>query len=123
MSFVTSLSAIPQAKNPKLRALAVAGTQRLPQLPDVPTISEAGVPGYEFYAWFGLLAPKGTPSEVVNKLNAAMVAAQDDPQVQQQFQQLGATGEKQSPQQFGEFIQAEINKWAPVVQASGAKEE
>ncbi|MBJ7264912.1 MAG: tripartite tricarboxylate transporter substrate binding protein [Burkholderiaceae bacterium] len=116
-------SAWPHVQAGKLRALAVTTRERSPSAPDLPTMAESGFPDFDVSSWFGLLAPKGTPSEVVNKLNAAMVAAQDDPQVQQQFQQLGATGEKQSPQQFGEFIQAEINKWAPVVQASGAKVE
>ena len=116
-------SAWPHVQAGKLRALAVTTRERSPSAPDLPTMVESGFPDFDVSSWFGLLAPKGTSPEIVAKLNAAMQAAQDSPQVKQQFQQLGATGEKQSPQEFGEFIRAEVNKWAPVVRASGAKVE
>lgn len=84
-------------------------------------MKEAGFANFDVSSWFGLIAPAGTPPEVVNKLNAAMVKALDKPDVQLAFEKLGAVGVKTTPAEFGQFIKSEVEGWAPVVKASGAK--
>ena len=114
-------SAWPHVQSGKLRALAVTTTERSKSAPDVPTMKEAGFANFDVSSWFGLIAPAGTPPEVINKLNAAMVKALDKPEVQRSFEQLGAVGVKTTPAEFGQFIKSEVEGWAPVVKASGAK--
>ena len=113
-------SAIPHVKGGKLRALAVTTAKRSPALPDVPTIAESGVPGYEATSWFGLLAPAGTPPAVVGQLNAAILKALADPEVKKKLAEQGAEAHGETPAQFAAFIQSETAKWGKVVQASGA---
>ena len=84
-------------------------------LPDVPTIAEAGVPGYEANNWWGMLAPAGTPPAIVEKLNNAISAALDAPELQQQFAKEGASVVKMTPDEFGKYIEAETAKWGRVV--------
>jgi tripartite-type tricarboxylate transporter receptor subunit TctC len=114
-------SAWPHVQSGKLRALAVTTTERSKSAPDVPTMKESGFANFDVSSWFGLIAPPGTPPEVVNKLNAAMVKALDKPEVQLSFEKLGAVGVKTTPAEFGQFIKSEVEGWAPVVKASGAK--
>ena len=114
-------SAWPHVQSGKLRALAVTTTERSKSAPDVPTMKEAGFANFDVSSWFGLIAPAGTPPEVINKLNAAMVKALDKPEVQRSFEQLGAVGVKTTPAEFGQFIKSEVEGWAPVVKASGAR--
>jgi tripartite-type tricarboxylate transporter receptor subunit TctC len=119
--FTVSSGLEPYLRAGKLRALAVAGNKRLATLPDVPTTAEAGLPGLETGTWFGLMAPRGAPPEVVQRLHAETIralAAGDvrDALSQQAFELLG-----NSPDQFAEFILAEIDKWARVVKTSGVK--
>jgi tripartite-type tricarboxylate transporter receptor subunit TctC len=113
-------SAIPHVKGDKLRALAVTTSRRSPALPDVPTVAEAGVPGYEATSWFGLLAPAGTPADVVARLNGAIVKALADPEVQKKLAEQGAETHGEKPEQFAAFIQSETAKWGKVVKQSGA---
>ena len=113
-------SAIPHVKGGKLRALAVTTAKRSPALPDVPTIAEAGVPGYEATSWFGLLAPAGTPAPVVAKLNASILKALADPEVKKKLAEQGAEPFGEKPEQFAAFIQSETLKWGKVVKESGA---
>ena len=113
-------SAIPHVKGGKLRALAVTTAKRSPALPDVPTIAESGVPGYEATSWFGLLAPAGTPPAIVGQLNAAILKALADPEVKKKLAEQGAEAHGETPAQFASFIQSETAKWGKVVQASGA---
>ncbi len=113
-------SAIPHVKGGKLRALAVTTATRSPALPDVPTIAEAGGPGYEATSWFGLLAPTGTPPAVVAQLNAAILKALADPEVKKKLAEQGAEAHGETPDQFAAFIKSETAKWGKVVQASGA---
>ncbi|TPG21319.1 tripartite tricarboxylate transporter substrate binding protein [Variovorax guangxiensis] len=113
-------SAIPHVKGGKLRALAVTTAKRSPALPDVPTIAEAGVPGYEATSWFGLLAPAGTPAPIVAKLNASILKALADPEVKKKLAEQGAEPFGEKPEQFAAFIQAETAKWGKVVKESGA---
>ncbi|MBV8030921.1 MAG: tripartite tricarboxylate transporter substrate binding protein [Betaproteobacteria bacterium] len=109
-------------KGGRLRALAVTSAQRDASLPDVPTVGET-VKGYEATAWFGIGMPKGTPREVIDKLNAAVNQALVDPKMIERLRDLGATPLKGTPEDFGKVIKAETEKWAPVVRASGAKVE
>jgi len=113
-------SAISHVKAGKLRPLAVTTAQRSPALPDVPTIAEAGVPGYEATSWFGLLAPAGTPAPVVTKLNAAILKALADPDVKKKLLEQGAEPAGETPAQFAAFIASETVKWGKIVKQSGA---
>ncbi|MNT20145.1 Tripartite tricarboxylate transporter family receptor [compost metagenome] len=114
-------SAWPHAQSGKLRALAVTTSERSKSAPDLPTMQESGFAGFDVSSWFGLLAPAGTPPEVITKLNAAMQKALDTPAVQTSYEKLGAVGVKTTPAEFGAFIKSEVDGWAPVVKASGAK--
>jgi tripartite-type tricarboxylate transporter receptor subunit TctC len=109
-------------KGGKLRALGVTSAQRDKSFPDVPTIGET-VKGYEATAWFGIGMPKGSPREAIEKVNAAVNAALEDPKMLERLAQLGGTPLKGTPEDFGKVIKAETEKWAPVVKASGAKVE
>ena len=110
----------PHVQSGKLKALAVTTKNRSASAPDVPTLEESGVAPFDVTSWFGLIAPKGTPKEVIDKLNQAMNVAFDKPEVQQAYAKLGAVAQKNTPQDFSQFIAQEIETWAPVVKASGA---
>ena len=114
-------SAMPHVKAGKLRPIAVTTAKRYPELPDVPTIAEAGVPGYEATSWFGLFTSRQAPPEVVTRLNAALVKVLAKPEVIKQMAEQGAVAHPEKPAQFEAFIKAEAAKWGPVVKASGAK--
>ena len=113
-------SAIQHVRSNTLVPLAVTPATRSPELPDVPTIAEAGVEGYEATSWFGLFAPAGTPDDVVQTLHAAIVEALKDPEVVKKFNAQGAQVHIDTPEEFAEFIAAETEKWADVVKRSGA---
>jgi tripartite-type tricarboxylate transporter receptor subunit TctC len=114
-------SALPQIKGGKLRAIAVTSLKRAPVLPDVPTIAESGLPGFEASSWFGVLAPAGTPAPVVAKLNAEVNKWLQSPEARDQLLAQGAAAAGGTPEQFAAHIRAETEKWAKVVKASGAK--
>jgi tripartite-type tricarboxylate transporter receptor subunit TctC len=114
---------MPHIKSGKLRALAITTTTRYPGLPDLPTMVEAGVPGYDSAAWFGIMAPTGTPGEIVSRINAEVNKILALPDVRARFDQQGAIPAPGTPAEFGAFIQNEITKWGRVVKASGAKVE
>nr|MBP7354345.1 tripartite tricarboxylate transporter substrate binding protein [Comamonas sp.] len=114
-------SSWPQVQGGKLRALAVTTKTRSPSAPDLPTMEESGVAPFDVSSWFGLIAPKGTPKDIVDKLNKAMNAAFDKPEVKEAYAKLGAVAEHNTPAQFSSFIRSEVSNWAPVVKASGAK--
>jgi tripartite-type tricarboxylate transporter receptor subunit TctC len=116
-------SSIGYIKSGRLRALAITSATRYPELPDLPTMQEAGVPGYEATAWFGMLMPKGTPRSVVTHMNSVVNKALAEPDVKVKLAQQGAVASAWTPEQFGEFIHSEIAKWGKVVKASGAKVE
>jgi tripartite-type tricarboxylate transporter receptor subunit TctC len=105
----------------KLRALAVTSAARSPVAPDVPTVAESGLPGYEAIAWNGLLAPAGTPPEVVARLSAELRKALAAPDVKDRFEAQGFAAAWSAPADFGRFMAAEVDKWAAVVKTSGAK--
>ena len=113
-------SAIQHVRSGKLVPLAVTTAKRSPELPSVPTIAEAGVPGYEATSWFGMFAPAGTPVPVLAKLNAAIVKVLAQPDVKKKINEQGAEVYSETPEQFAAFIQAESVKWGKVVKESGA---
>ncbi|MGJ7522154.1 Bug family tripartite tricarboxylate transporter substrate binding protein [Variovorax sp. LT1P1] len=122
MSFTDVLTALPYVKTGKLRALGVTTTERSQALPDVPTVAEQGVPGYDVSVFFGIVAPAGTPPDRVAKLNQAFVEVLDTPKVKQLFASQGLEPAPAStPQQLGKFIQAQMSKWAGVVKQAGAQ--
>ncbi len=111
----------PHVKASRLRALGVSHTRRITQLPDVPTISEAGVPGYEFYAWFGIRAPAKTPRPILQRLNEVLQRALRAPEIASQFEAQGADPAGNTPEEFTAFLKREYDKTAGVVKASGLK--
>jgi tripartite-type tricarboxylate transporter receptor subunit TctC len=123
MTFTSVISGTPQVRSGKLRALAVTGARRSPAQPDVPTMIESGVKGYESSTWYGLLAPKGTPRPVIMKLHDEVVALLQQPAIKDKLLADGAEPVGNTPEQFGAFIQAEINKWGKVIRAAGLKAE
>jgi tripartite-type tricarboxylate transporter receptor subunit TctC len=105
----------------KLRALAVTGAKRSPQLPDVPTVMESGVPDYEAYVWMGLLAPKGTPPAIIDRLHREVTAVLDEPEVKQFMATAGIEIVGSTPAAFGTFFRAEKDLWAKVIRDTGAR--
>ncbi len=107
----------------QVRALAVANATRLPALPDVPTSAEVGLKGYESSAWFGLVAPRGTPRPIVDKLNAEVAAAVADPAVRTRFVEFGTEPLTMSPEEMGRYISSEVVKWRDIITKAGIKAE
>ncbi|HSE02160.1 MAG TPA: tripartite tricarboxylate transporter substrate binding protein [Burkholderiales bacterium] len=107
-------------KTGKLRAIAVTGAARSPLLPGVPTVSEAGLPGYEVTSWYGVFAPAAVPKDLMTKLNGDIAAILGTADMKQRLEKLGAEPAPQSREAFTRFVQAEISKWAKVVKDSGA---
>jgi tripartite-type tricarboxylate transporter receptor subunit TctC len=119
--FDTAVSAMPHAAAGRTRALAVTTLKRSRLLPDLPTLDESGVPGYDLYGWGGIVAPAGVPADIVKKLNGEIVKALQDPDVARRLAALGAETGAMSPQEFGTFIQDEAVKWKNLVVTTGAK--
>ncbi|NMM76618.1 tripartite tricarboxylate transporter substrate binding protein [Acidovorax sp. SRB_24] len=113
-------SVIPHVRSGKLRAIAITTAKRSPELPDVPTIAEAGVPGYEAVSWFGMFAPAGTPAPVLATISAALSKVLANPEVQKKISAQGGETVNETPAQFAAFIRAETIKWGKVVKESGA---
>lgn len=120
IAFESMIAVLPHVQGGRLRALATTGPKRAAQLPDAPTVAEAGVKGYESIAWYGVMAPAGTPRDVVSLLNREMGRALNTPEVKARLTQLGSDTVHGTPEQFGAFIASEIEKWGKVVRASGA---
>ena len=121
LSFTFDSAAIqlPQVRTGKIKALAVTGSKRLPSLPDVPTVSESGFPGFEYWSWMGICAPAGTPKDVVSRLNHAIVGILGTPKAQDWFAAQGGEPMGESPEAFAAFIKTEYAKWGEVVRAAG----
>jgi tripartite-type tricarboxylate transporter receptor subunit TctC len=111
----------PQAQAGRVRALAISSSQRSPTYPDIPTIAESGVPGFEVVAWGGIVGPAHLPREIVTRLNAEIRAALASPAVRERFKALGAETDPSTPEEFRELARRETAKWAQVVKFSGAK--
>jgi tripartite-type tricarboxylate transporter receptor subunit TctC len=115
VGFNTAPVAVPQIKAGKIRALAVTSARRNPALPDVPSVAEAGVPGYDMILWYGAVAPSGTPAAAVNRLNAEISKAVGLADVRQRLASLGADPLGGSAVEFGRYIKSEIAKYAQLV--------
>ncbi len=116
---VTAMS--EQARAGKVKALATSGKERSSVMPNLPTVSEAGVPGYEAVIWLGLLAPKGTPAAVVNRLNSEIAKIIGRPEVRAEWAKQGAVGMTMTPDEFARYVTDDIAKWERVIKISGAK--
>jgi len=114
-------ASMPFIKAGRLRSIAITSAQRYPGLPDLPTVAESGVPGYEASAWFGVVAPSATPHAIVVRLNTEINRAVNLPDMKERFAQQGALPATGSPEDFAGWIRAEIAKWGKVVKASGAR--
>lgn len=123
LSFVNPLAIGPHVKSGRLRALAVAGPKRAALLPEVPTMKEAGVEGVEVPLWFGLLAPRGTPREIVATLAAGVQRAAKDPETRKRLEEQGGEPVGGTPEEFAALLREEVLKWAEVVKVSGAKSD
>ena len=121
--FLNMPTGIGQVRAGKVRILGVTSAKRVPQLPDVPTIDEAGVKGFETSAWSGVYVPMGTPRDIITRLNTEIVKILKMPSVREQLSGQGAEPVGDSPEEFAQFTRSEIAKWAQVVKASGAKVE
>jgi tripartite-type tricarboxylate transporter receptor subunit TctC len=117
------LTSVPQIKAGRIRGLAVTTAQRSALLPDVPTVSEAGLKGYEAGNWFGVFAPAGTPAPVIEKLNGAINAAMTSPQMKERLQSQGADPLSGTPQQLADLVKSELAKYAKIVKAAGIRIE
>jgi tripartite-type tricarboxylate transporter receptor subunit TctC len=123
MMFASVPTTIPHVRSGKLRALGVGGTKRNFALPDVPTIDEAGVPGYQCANWIGLVAPAGTPAPIIAKLHKELTAIQDTPALQKSFANEGAELVRMSSAEFGGFIASELAKWGKLVKEAGIRRQ
>jgi len=123
VTVASMLGTMPQVRSGKARALGVTSAKRVPAVPDIPTIAESGVPGYESLQWYGLLAPTGTPKEIIARLNREAVAALRNPEVSARLAGDGGEVVAGTPEEFGAFIRAETEKWAKVAKAAGIKPE
>jgi len=123
LGFPATSAAVPHARAGKLRALAVTTPKRSAMMPEVPSLSEAGVPGYDVTTWYGLLVPAGTPQEIIARLNGATVNAMAHPAVKERFAPTDLEPRASTPEQFGAYIRGEVAKWAMVIRESGFKVE
>ncbi|MBC8023143.1 MAG: tripartite tricarboxylate transporter substrate binding protein [Burkholderiales bacterium] len=115
------LATYPFVKDGKLKALAISSAKRFSAAPDIPTVAELGMPGFETGSWQGIVAPAGTPPEVVNRLHATVTAILSTPEMKDRLDKAGAEVRAMSPAQFGTFIRDERDRWSKVVRESGAK--
>ena len=119
--FPSFFTALPQVKGEKLRALAIAGPKRSPQLPNVPTLQEMGVDGVDVQQWYGIFAPAKTPKAVVDQLNKALNQVLNDKDTIKRIEDQGADVDTSSPEQFGQLVKNEVSKWTAVVQKAKIK--
>ncbi|MFN9489823.1 MAG: Bug family tripartite tricarboxylate transporter substrate binding protein [Betaproteobacteria bacterium] len=118
--FMPALTALPLIQSNRLRALAVTSLERLPALPELPTVSEAGLKGYQSSQWYGLLAPAGTPADILNLLNSHSVKIMQSAEMKERMKNSGSVAVGSSREVFAKFLQAEFVKWARVIKESGA---
>ena len=122
-TFASALGVMPHVKSGRLRAIAVTSAKRSPALPELPTVAESGVPGYEFILWYGILAPAGVPADIVARLNGEIGKVLRDPQVRDRLAAQGVDADPSTPQEFGALIASELKRYAKVVKQTGAKVE
>jgi tripartite-type tricarboxylate transporter receptor subunit TctC len=123
LMFATSASVIGHIKSALVRPIAVTTLKRFSLMPDLPTVAESGLPGFDATTWHGLVAPAGTPADAIETLHRATVAALEDPETQKRLADLGVEIAASSPAEFAAYIRREIPKWAAVVKAAGVKLE
>jgi tripartite-type tricarboxylate transporter receptor subunit TctC len=123
IQFMFNDTSLPHVKAQKLRALAVTGLKRWDDLPDVPTMSELGIAGYETYNWFGILAPAGTPADIIERLNREIVAVVNEPESQEWLRSRGAVGRTGSVADFAAYIAGDLEKWTRLVKTVGITPE
>lgn len=123
MTFGTSLSVVPHARAGRLRALATTGARRSPALPELPTVAEAGVPGYEASLWYGFAGPARVPPEILIRLHSAIVAVLQLPDVRERLASQGLDVQHNTPEEFAKLLVADIARWAKVVQRAGVQAE
>jgi tripartite-type tricarboxylate transporter receptor subunit TctC len=123
MMFDTTVVAGPHIESGKLRALAVSSAKRVPSLPNVPTVAESGVPGYEVVSWQAIYAPAGTPKAIVERLHGEIAKILATAEMQERLAKLGMQGADMTPQQLGAFQKAEVEKWAAVIKSANIKLE
>jgi tripartite-type tricarboxylate transporter receptor subunit TctC len=123
VGFATTITTSPFIKSGKLKGIGVGALKRSSILPDIPTMAEGGVPGYEVANWIGLVAPAGTPAAIVEKLNKEISAIQETPEARQQIAARGAEVVRMSPAEFGVFMVKETAKWERVVKEGKIKRE
>jgi tripartite-type tricarboxylate transporter receptor subunit TctC len=121
--FATAATAIPQMKAGKIRGLAVTTARRASMLPDLPTIAEAALPGFEANNWYGLVAPIKTPRAVIQRLNAEVVRILNEPKLMELYRVAGLEPTPSTPEEFGAYIRSEIAKWSKIVRAAGVRPE
>jgi tripartite-type tricarboxylate transporter receptor subunit TctC len=121
MTIVDTPPLVPQIKGGRVRALAVTSAKRAGAMPDLPTIAESGVPGYEMVLWIGVFAPAGTPREIADKLNAEVVRIVNLPDIREKLDGMGVDPLGNSSEQVAEWIRREIARFGPVVKAAGIK--
>jgi len=121
MNFNTVVTSLPHIRSGKTRALGVSSLSRAPALPDVPTIAEAGVAGYEATTWYGMFAPARTPAPIVSRLSAALIAIQESAETRERFVSMGGEAVADRPEAFLASIRSDIPKWRKVIEAAGAR--
>jgi tripartite-type tricarboxylate transporter receptor subunit TctC len=115
----TTGSLLQTVRSGQLHGLAVTTLKRFPTAPELPTIAESGVPGFDVSSWYALFVPAKTPSEIIARLNAATVTALSEPAVRARFEPLGVVIESSTPEGLGALLQSEIDKWGPIIKAAG----
>ena len=118
---VAMQSVMPVIRDRRVKAIGIAAAKRSPAAPDIPTMAESGLPGFEVASWYGLLAPAGTPREIITRLHAEVVKAVASPEVRERFQSFGAEPVGSSPEEFATQIKSDIAKWAKVAKAANVR--
>ena len=117
------ITGLPHVRSGALKGLAVSTARRSSLAPEIPTVAESGIPGFEAFLWYGIVAPAQTPGDIVQKLGAEIAAAMKLPEIRERLVALGSEPADSNPASFAAFIKAEADKWGEVVKASGAKAE
>lgn len=123
LTFGTSLSVIPQVRNGRLRALATTGAERTPALPDIPTVAESGVRGYEAGLWYGFVGPARIPADIVRRLNTEIVAVLALPEIRERLASQGVDAHSTSPEEFARLLVTDLERWAAVLKRAGISAE